>query len=143
MDGDELATLPRRGMAVESHGHGHRLLEHASLAEAEADLSQSRATLHELLGRPPRHLAYPFTTGSAQAQEAARRQGFEAGFSIDRRGDGPFARGRVPVTPLDGARSFAVKTSGWYLALRHHPATVAAWPVAGRVARAVRGLAGR
>jgi peptidoglycan/xylan/chitin deacetylase (PgdA/CDA1 family) len=138
MDGAALAGLPGRGVAVESHGHAHRLLEHASLAEAEADLAQSRAALHELLGRPPRHLAYPFTTGSAEAREAARRLGFEAAFSIDRRDEGPFARGRVPVTPADGGRAFAVKTSGWYLTVRHHPATVAAWPVAGRAARAVR-----
>jgi peptidoglycan/xylan/chitin deacetylase (PgdA/CDA1 family) len=138
MDADELASLRGRGVAVESHGHAHRLLEDASLAEAEADLTASREALRELLGRFPRHLAYPFSTGSAAAQEAARRLGFEAAFSIDRRDEGPFARGRVPVTPVDGARSFALKTSGWYLTLRHHRVTVAAWPVAGRAARAVR-----
>ena len=140
MDADELAGLPRRGMAVESHGHAHLLLEHASPSEAEPDLAQSCVILQELLGQPPRHLAYPFTTGSPGAREVARRLGFDAAFSIDRRDEGPFARGRVPVTPADGARVFALKTSGWYLTLRHNPATVAAWPVAGRVARAVRRL---
>ncbi len=143
MSAEELVSLPARGMAVESHGHAHRPLDAASLAEAETDLAASCAALLELLGRPPRHLAYPFSTGSPAAREAARRLGFEAAFSIDRRDDGPYARGRVPVTPLDGARSFAVKTSGRYLQLRHHPAVVAAWPVAGRAARAVRTLASR
>jgi peptidoglycan/xylan/chitin deacetylase (PgdA/CDA1 family) len=140
MDDDELASLPGRGMAVESHGHAHRPLEEASEAEAHADLAAGREALLALLGRAPRHLAYPFTTGSAGAQAAARRLGFAAAFSIDRRDAGPFARGRVPVIPHDGPRAFALKTSGWYLALRHHPATVAAWPVAGRAARAVRSL---
>ena len=78
MGADELAGLPRRGMAVESHGHAHRLLEHASPSEAETDLAQSRAALQELMGRPPRHLAYPFTTGSPEARDVARRLGFAA-----------------------------------------------------------------
>jgi peptidoglycan/xylan/chitin deacetylase (PgdA/CDA1 family) len=143
MDADELVSLPARGMEVESHGHAHRRLEDASREEAEADLAESRQVLEQLRGQAPRHLAYPFTTGSAGAQQAARRLGFAAAFSIDRRDAGPFARGRVPVTPVDGGRSFALKTSGWYLSLRHHPVTVAAWPVAGRAARAVRTVTGR
>jgi peptidoglycan/xylan/chitin deacetylase (PgdA/CDA1 family) len=143
MDADELRSLPARGVAVESHGHGHVRLEGATEDEATADLAASREALRDLFGRAPRHLAYPFTTGSAGAQQAARRLGFTAAFSIDRRDAGPFARGRVPITPVDGARSFAVKTSGWYLSLRHSPVTVAAWPVAGRTARTVRRLAKR
>ena len=143
MTADELASLRSQGVAVESHGHRHRLLEHASVEEATEDLAASVAALRDLLGREPRHLAYPFTTGSPGAQEAARRLGFEAAFSIDRRDEGPLARGRVPVTPLDGHRAFAFKTSGRYLQLRHHPATVAAWPLAGRAARGVRALGAR
>lgn len=141
MGPEELASLPARGVAVESHGHAHRPLEHASFEEAESDLAASRSALEELLGRPPRYLAYPYSTGSRAAREAAHHLGFEAAFAIDRREQGRFALGRVPVTPLDGDRAFALKSSGWYLELRHNPATIATWPFAGRVARAVRSLA--
>jgi peptidoglycan/xylan/chitin deacetylase (PgdA/CDA1 family) len=138
MSPDELLSLEARGISVESHGHAHRLLEHASGSDAEEDLSASWAALSELLGRPPRYLAYPFSTGSEAARRAARGLGFEAAFSIDRRDDGPFARGRVPVTPLDGPRLFALKTSGRYLDLRHNGATTTAWPLVGRGLRAAR-----
>jgi len=143
MDADELASLPARGMDVQSHGHAHRLLERASAAEAESDLAAAREALTAVVGVAPRHLAYPFSTGSPETRDVARRLGWEAAFSIDRRDEGPFARGRVPVTPFDGPRAFALKTSGWYLRLRHNPATVVTWPLVGRAARGARSLAGR
>lgn len=119
LDEDGLRALEAAGIRAESHGHGHIDLGQASAEAARADLEASCAVLRALLGRAPRHLAYPFKDGSPAAQTVAAELGFAAAFSIDQPGTGPWSRGRVQVTPFDGPVRFALKTSGWYLGLRH------------------------
>lgn len=118
MSPEELREAERSGIAVESHGHEHIAFSRASGAEAEADLRASIERLSEILDRRPRYLAYPFGPSSEEARRAAKEIGFDAAFSIDEPGDGPYARERVQITPLDGSLTFAVKTSGRYLAWR-------------------------
>ena len=121
MSADELRDAERRGLAIESHGHEHLDLTAADEDSAGTDLEQSFTILRYVIGRAPEYLAFPFSHGSPAAQRAAEALGLRAAFSIDRPGTGPFDRPRVQVTPYDGARGFAVKTSGRYLSLRFSP----------------------
>src|SRR6266545_2896120 len=118
MSPDELRESDELGIAVESHGHAHIDFARAGSADAEADLLTSIVRLTEILGRRPRFLAYPFGPSSAEARAAAEACGFEAAFSIDALDEGPSARERVQITPLDGPLVYALKTSGLYLAWR-------------------------
>jgi peptidoglycan/xylan/chitin deacetylase (PgdA/CDA1 family) len=118
MSPNELRESDGLGIAVESHGHAHIDFARAGSADAEADLRTSIELLTEILGRRPRYLAYPFGPSSPEARAAAEACGFEAAFSIDALDEGPCARERVQITPLDGPVAYALKTSGRYLAWR-------------------------
>jgi peptidoglycan/xylan/chitin deacetylase (PgdA/CDA1 family) len=117
MSADELREAERQGMEIGSHGHVHLDLSRATQPEAEGDLSASVERLKEVLGRPPRYLAYPYGHYSDDARHAAAAQ-FEAAFSIDKPHDGHYAFERVQITRLDGRLVFALKTSGHYPWLR-------------------------
>ena len=130
---DELGALEALGVAVESHGHGHISYASSAALDIDADVSESTALLSEVLGRPPRHLAYPFGPCTPASQDLVRRAGYEAAFTIAQRHAGPFAWGRVPVRPSDSLRLFGWKARGWYEPLRY--STLAA-----RAAKATRPL---
>lgn len=119
MSPEELGEAEDAGIAVESHGHAHIDFVQAGRAEAEADLRASMEGLAGILARRPRYLAYPFGPSSPEARAAAEACGFDAAFSIDALEEGPYARERVQITPLDGLVAYALKTSGRYLARRH------------------------
>ena len=135
MGAQELREAEAAGVRVESHGHAHINLEEADEAQAREDLQASVEALESLLGRRPRYLAYPFRTASPTVQRIAAELGFAAAFSIDLPGDGPYARPRVQVTPLDGPRLFALKTTGHYLRLRHWPPLAQGYALAKRLLR--------
>ena len=135
MTAEELRESERLGIAVESHGHGHVDLSDADADVARADLVPSLDRLEEVVGRRPQFLAFPFRTGSVAAQRVAREVGLRAAFTIDIPHEGQYAWGRVAVTPRDAGRLFALKTSGYYLALRHHRLLAAAYGVVRRFRR--------
>lgn len=124
---DEVRDLVRRGIAVESHGHRHLDLRDTDEHTTREDLTTSRDVLTELLGHPPRHLAWPYRDGSDRARTVAAELGFRTAFSIDLPHTGPYGFGRVQVTPLDSDLVFRAKTSGRWLQLRHHRAVQATW----------------
>jgi peptidoglycan/xylan/chitin deacetylase (PgdA/CDA1 family) len=119
MNEEELVAAERLGIAVESHGHAHLDMLATSVEEANVDIERSLERLAAVVGRRPRYLAYPFGPSSPAARRAAAAAGLEAAFSIDVPDEGPYARARVQITPLDGVRLFALKTAGRYLAWRH------------------------
>lgn len=133
VDADEVRDLEQRGITFESHGHRHIDMREADVDDVRDDLQRSREVLEEVVGRVPRHLAWPFRDGAPAARGVAEELGFATAFSIDLPDAGRFSRARVQVTPLDGAGVFAVKTSGRWLDLRHHPVADGAY-------RVVRGL---
>jgi peptidoglycan/xylan/chitin deacetylase (PgdA/CDA1 family) len=119
LDPAGLRELATNGVDVQSHGHAHIDMRTASPDEVRADLVTSRDVLAEIIGGVPTQLAWPFRTGSPEAQRVAADVGFEVAFSIDLPHEGAYAWGRVQVTPRDGQRLFALKTTGRYLSLRH------------------------
>lgn len=127
MDVDELRACEAAGVRVESHGHAHLDMRDAGGEQVREDLTRSRELLGDAVGRAPELLAWPYRTGSRTAQQVAAEVGFRASFSIDLPEEGPQARGRVQITPGDGDALFALKTSGRYLQLRHHPVLAAGY----------------
>jgi peptidoglycan/xylan/chitin deacetylase (PgdA/CDA1 family) len=127
MDESELLEAEQLGIEIASHGHEHLDLERATAAEAEADIAASVEALTGLVGRPPRFLAYPWGRSSEAARQAASAAGFDAAFSIDVPHDGRYAYARVGIARHDGSRTFALKTSGRYLALRRSPVVAGAY----------------
>jgi len=120
MTGEELGELARAGFAVESHGHAHIDYARADPRTVEADVRISVERLTELLGRPPRYLAYPYGRATAAAAAEAARLGLRGAFGLDRPLGpfGDFALRRVPIVPADARPLFALKTAGRYVAWR-------------------------
>jgi peptidoglycan/xylan/chitin deacetylase (PgdA/CDA1 family) len=131
----ELRDAEAMGIDIEAHGHAHIDLSESSYDEALADFEACGRRFSQVLGRRPRYLAYPYLTGSEGARRAARAVGVEAAFSIDVLGEGRYAYERVAITPLDGPRLFALKTSGRYLGWRRSPVLSAAYRLARPVVR--------
>ena len=123
MTGEELAELARSGFAVESHGHAHIDYARSDPRSVEADVRSSVERLAELLGRPPRYLAYPYSRGPRRpparppGSDCARHSGSTArsarsGISRCRESRssrptrGPCSRSRRPgaTSPGAGAR---------------------------------------
>lgn len=119
MNDDELREVEAAGLHVESHGHAHRHMGDMGEDDAHADAEASMVRLTELLGRPPRYLAFPYGSQSEAARRAVARAGFQAAFAIGQRDAGPFGRERVTIRPSDQLALFAFKTSGRYLAWRN------------------------
>lgn len=143
MDEDELQTAEVMGIRVESHGHAHIDYSTASLEEARNDVDASVSRIEEIVGRRPRFFAYPYGRESRAAREAVASAGMKAAFTLDARPAGPLASGRVQITPLDGPRLFAIKTSGRYLRLRTAPPVAAAYSAVRPLVRRLMGADGR
>jgi peptidoglycan/xylan/chitin deacetylase (PgdA/CDA1 family) len=118
---DEVIELERLGFAVESHGHAHIDYARSEPAAVEHDVRASVERLTELLGHPPRYLAYPYGRASEAAAAEAARLGLRAAFVLDRpqQVSGDFALERVPIVPADVKLLFALKTAGRYVGWRH------------------------
>jgi peptidoglycan/xylan/chitin deacetylase (PgdA/CDA1 family) len=136
MTGEELAELARSGFAIESHGHAHIDYACCDPRAVQDDVRTSVERLTDILGRPPRYLAYPYGRASPAAVAEASRLGLRGAFALDRRQgvSGDFAITRIPVVPADTMPLFALKTGGRYVGWRQS-ATVRA------VYRAVRPFA--
>jgi len=137
MSSDELIGAERSGIQVQSHGSEHVRYWEIDPSEIEADVRSSVERLTEILGRPPRYLAYPFGPTSIQASRVVERCGLEAAFTLEQPPAGRFAMERVWIRPRHGLGVFALKTSGrWSASWR--------WSKAGRAGAAVlRPLVGR
>ncbi|HYI46242.1 MAG TPA: polysaccharide deacetylase family protein [Actinomycetota bacterium] len=123
MSEKELAESDSRGSSVESHGLRH--VDHTALApeESESEIATSLDRLAGILGRRPSYLAYPYGMAPVRSRDWLDSMGLAAAFTIDRPSTDPWSYERVQITPLDGPRLFALKTSGLYLRARW------SWPV--------------
>ena len=119
MSEEDLEEAEARGISVESHGHAHADLSAMGERELDEDLGSSFAILEEILGRAPRHLAYPFGHEISETRSAARRAGYKHAYRFDGLEDGPLAHERVSVDGHEGTFRMRLKTAGGYLARRH------------------------
>jgi peptidoglycan/xylan/chitin deacetylase (PgdA/CDA1 family) len=137
MDEDELRALEASGFAIESHGHAHIDYARSEPAAVRDDVRASVERLGAILGRAPRHLAYPYGRVTEAAADEAARQGMRAGFVLDRPQEiqGDFAVGRVSIVPADGRALYAIKTADRYSGWRHSRPVRAAYRVVRPIVR--------
>jgi peptidoglycan/xylan/chitin deacetylase (PgdA/CDA1 family) len=113
-----LADCAATGLVqVESHGHGHLLLDRLSPAEVADDLDRSIELIGERLGRAPQHFAYPKAVPpSAPAEVQVRRRFRSAALGAGRvnRPDGfdPHRLWRTSVQVSDTPEWFRAKAAG-------------------------------
>lgn len=115
MGWDELRALADAGWEIGSHTVTHPMLTHIARDDAlREELTASRATLEQALGRPCRALAYPYGDFDARVARAAREAGYETACTLfpgliaaPRAHEVP----RVAISRHHGDRAFAVKTS--------------------------------
>src|SRR5207248_1761149 len=105
---DQLKAMDGHGWEIASHGLRHIDLTTLDEATMVSQLSESRARLSELVGRPVVDLAYPYGACDQVVQRAAATAGYETGFlavnnepSSDR-----FAIPRRPVRGDEGIGIF-------------------------------------
>lgn len=118
MNERQLHACRDMNLTLESHGHAHIDMSTASPDEIRTDIQTSLEILEGVLGRRPSLLAYPFGFFSDAARKTAREVGLREAFSIDVPDAGSFARERVFISPRDGMKTFAVKTTGYFRILR-------------------------
>ncbi len=110
MSWDQVRSLARAGMDVESHGRRHRVLGTLDDVQLADELSGSRTELEAQLGRPVRAVAYPVgrrIAHQARIREAIAAAGYRVGMS-NRTGVNAFwppsLRGLMPIDPFDVRR---------------------------------------
>lgn len=95
----ELAQLVAHGISVGNHTLTHPCLDQCEDGGVLSELQASQQILAEVLGAPPRSIAYPNGNVDRRTRDLAAEVGFELGFLFDHR-VGPWA----PPDPLRVSR---------------------------------------
>jgi peptidoglycan/xylan/chitin deacetylase (PgdA/CDA1 family) len=112
MTRDEAAELSARGMELGSHAMTHSDLRKLDDVALEAELTESKAAIEDVTGRPCRVIAYPFGLHDERVESASRRAGYELGLGW---GVGEWRREavpRMPGPPRHGALRLGLKLLG-------------------------------
>jgi peptidoglycan/xylan/chitin deacetylase (PgdA/CDA1 family) len=102
-DWEDLLTLEKAGVAVQSHGASHRALSQVPLAEWDGELLGSKLVLEQRLAITVNTIAYPYGdpgNDSVALTAALGRAGYAAGFLY---GGDPVADDDVDLTRLPRA----------------------------------------
>ena len=105
------------GVEVGSHSAEHDSLVGMSDAALLQNTHTAREELAAVLGHEPRTFAFPFGHHDAAARAAVARAGYEAAFATYD-GQGRFALPRIDINATDTPRSFDLKLSRCYPAVR-------------------------
>jgi len=113
MDWQALRAAASADVEIGSHTVTHPHLPQLSDAELDRELRDSKAELEDELGRPCRHLAYPYGDEDDRVRSAARRAGYEGAFAVDpgRGRSDRFAVPRHAVYRHDTSAGFRLRTS--------------------------------
>jgi len=79
LSADEIREMASAGIAFGSHTVSHCILPHCSRHEIERELTESKAALENILGRPIDMLAYPEGQYDAEIVDCARAAGYRVG----------------------------------------------------------------
>ncbi len=82
MTWDQIRSLSRAGMAIESHTRTHRVLQTLDDEALRSELAGSREDLESQLGRPVRAVAYPVGRRIGRGLPRIRRAIADAGYRI-------------------------------------------------------------
>jgi peptidoglycan/xylan/chitin deacetylase (PgdA/CDA1 family) len=84
MTWEQISTLRRAGMDVQSHTHTHRVLQTLDVAEVQRELRLSRAALEDVLGESIVAVSYPIgkpVGADSHIRRAVHDAGYKLGFS--------------------------------------------------------------
>jgi peptidoglycan/xylan/chitin deacetylase (PgdA/CDA1 family) len=70
------------GMEVASHSVSHQRLQQLPQDAALCEIAESRSALHDMLGVPIEHFAYPFGDFTADIVELVRRAGYSSAVTV-------------------------------------------------------------
>lgn len=98
---DQAKELEANGFSIESHTATHKSMTEASDAQIIEELTQSKATLKEKLGKDVNFVAYPTGTYNLHIAQLAKNAGYKAAFTIKfdtvNRNSNVYALERVPI----------------------------------------------
>ena len=121
---DQVRELSKKGIRFGSHTVSHPKLIDLDWDEIQRELTESKFTLEQQLGRSVVDFAYPFAYPDVDTQfvsrftEALQKSGYEncattiIGKAMS--GDSPLALKRLPVNDCDDISLFAAKLEGAY-----------------------------
>jgi len=126
MSWDQLGGLAEAGWEIGSHTRTHPHLTTLDDEALRTELTESRATVEERLGRPCPTLAYPYGDHDERVVAAAGAAGYSAAGTLPARlhRERPLAWPRVGVYHSDDERRFRLKASRVMRRLR----SSRAWP---------------
>jgi peptidoglycan/xylan/chitin deacetylase (PgdA/CDA1 family) len=94
-----ISEMAREGISFGAHTARHPVLTLEDEVTARREITESKRTLEERLGRPALHFAYPNGAYNDKVREMVARAGFKTALTCDRRlnrrGDDPLALGRI------------------------------------------------
>lgn len=125
----QIRALAEAGMGVGSHGIAHRDWRRIRQTEMEAEVTQSRAAIAAVLGRPVTEAGIPFGSYDGRVLAALRRAGYSAAWSSDRGRMDPaaFLRPRTSVQAGMGEAEIAAVLTGRLAPLRRLRRALAMW----------------
>jgi peptidoglycan/xylan/chitin deacetylase (PgdA/CDA1 family) len=115
VDRSELLELAEAGLEIGAHTVDHPDLRTLSQSEKIDQLTRSKQTLEDILGRPVTSMAYPFGAVDAATVEAARQAGYKTACACS--GPGPWRAlelPREPVYPSTSPFRLRLKVAGLY-----------------------------
>jgi peptidoglycan/xylan/chitin deacetylase (PgdA/CDA1 family) len=118
MDVDNLKLLDKKLLVIGSHGVTHNNLEVMSDEAANKELTESKATLEKIVGRPVRLFSFPRGKFNKKLLELCKATGYSRTFSITPcqafASSDEYVTGRVVVEPTDWSIEFWLKIKGAY-----------------------------
>jgi peptidoglycan/xylan/chitin deacetylase (PgdA/CDA1 family) len=111
MGWEELHEWRDRGAGVGSHTVTHPRLLRLSDAELGREFVDSRERIEDATGRPCGWLAYPYGEHDDRVRNAARRAGYERGFTLRSAGTDPYASPRIDLYRRDSVPRALLKAS--------------------------------
>jgi peptidoglycan/xylan/chitin deacetylase (PgdA/CDA1 family) len=113
LNAGELREMQENGMEVGSHTVSHMRLTEVDNVRLMQELSESKATLEDLLGTPVGSFAYPYGAWDERCAEAVRLAGYRAACTTDTgwalRDQDPYQLRRLSIFNTDTLGSFARK----------------------------------
>jgi peptidoglycan/xylan/chitin deacetylase (PgdA/CDA1 family) len=122
MSREQLDQWLAAGMEVGSHSLSHPRLHELPQDVAQREIAESRAALHNLLGVPIEHFAYPFGAFNADTVAWVRRAGYSSAVTVLPRiahtSDDPLRLPRILVNGEHGLWKFLLHLVGPHERLR-------------------------
>jgi peptidoglycan/xylan/chitin deacetylase (PgdA/CDA1 family) len=115
MTAAQIREMDAAGMGIGSHTVTHRSLGELAAQETAVELSRSKATLEQILGKAVNFIAYPCGSYRQDTLHMATQSGYVGGFSV-KQGNALFTNTmvirRIPIFHYDRSISYVLMRKG-------------------------------